>query len=255
MTSPIPLTDPEGRVWAYLCGNCHHVRGLADVMVDVTEPVEHIVQMSLEQAERCCRCTKCGVPSSWNRRGAFHSSYCEACEAKAKADEPRRRAENEARAAQEEQAFERAIASAKDRDAAVLLRNAMSDASEDVMCAGWMMGLEHILWEELQTPDRKSEWAPYLPEIRRLSEKAGGWWHWADDVGYGIELFVTLAAWQEMYKAHVEGVLATRASIQRLLGVEVGSPTWCAVAAWARDTCITPRLITLASCNDKKDDP
>lgn len=214
MTSPIPLTDPQGRVWAYLCGSCHHLRGIAEVMVDVTEPVDHLVQMSLEQAERCCTCRKCGAPTSWNRPSRIYAQVCEACEAIQVADEPRRRAEAEAIRAKENALFEAGIAKALDRDAALRLRGVMSDASEDVMCAGWLIGLEYRLDEALQHPLDAGEWTPWIPELHRLSTKAGGWWRYVDlplcddgTYGGGTEVFLTHAEW----KAHLEERSAERA--------------------------------------------
>ena len=212
--NPIPLTDPQGRVWAYLCGSCHHIRGLAEVMYDVVEPVESIVQMSLEQAERCCTCRLCGAQSSWHRPSRTYAQLCEACEAKAKEDEPRRIAEIRYIREKEDALLEAGLAKAIDRDAAIRLRDVMSEASEEVMCAGWLIGLEYALDEALRHPLDAGEWTPYIPELRRLSEKAGGWWRWVtlpsfEDGTFGgsTEVFLTHEEW----KAHLEEREAERA--------------------------------------------
>jgi len=59
----------------------------------------------------------------------------------------------------------------------VLLRR-MRDYSEDYHCAGWLSGLEFLLWEE-QTVEDKSPSAEMRAKIRgelhALSEIAGGW--------------------------------------------------------------------------------
>jgi len=138
-----------------------------------------------------------------------------------------------------------------------------------------------------------------MPEIQRLSEKAGGWWYWAG-VGDGTELFATLEEWQGRYDAHVATRLLNtiitdtaepppidadkvcsnlKKEVDRIVGsltpaekaimekrfpgerwdssggyeIVPGSPTWCAVTAWLKDTCVKPTaLIPLKKCDEEK---
>lgn len=71
MTTPIPLTKPDGTVHAYACGNCgflhcgwSHGGGWN----------EHDADRTRTEAERCCTCRKCGVFV-----GSSVRYSCEAC--------------------------------------------------------------------------------------------------------------------------------------------------------------------------------
>lgn len=68
----------------------------------------------------------------------------------------------------------------------------MEQISEDEWAAGWMSGLEFMLWarvKDLSTPpDIKTE------TLRVLSERAGGWIKW--DEKLGCPVFVPLEEWE-----------------------------------------------------------
>lgn len=76
----------------------------------------------------------------------------------------------------------------------------MSDLSEDIWCAGWLMDCEYVFWEWVQ--DGKN--LPELKPIKILSDEINGWVHWPnDDKGHPIgdgPVFVALDKWQGMYK-------------------------------------------------------
>lgn len=56
-----------------------------------------------------------------------------------------------------------------------LLRKLMSGISEDYWCAGWLSGLEYILWDAV-TGKRKNVCTPEeIEQLKYLSEKCGGW--------------------------------------------------------------------------------
>lgn len=55
-----------------------------------------------------------------------------------------------------------------------LLRE-MERMSEERWAAGWYLGIEHMLWREMQDQNNQSEDAEIL---RYLHEQAGGWWIW-----------------------------------------------------------------------------
>jgi len=61
--NPIPLSSPDGKVYAYACGHCHHVAAGAAMLVapDEPGPIPHLVVRSLEAAKACCTCHSCGA--------------------------------------------------------------------------------------------------------------------------------------------------------------------------------------------------
>lgn len=73
----------------------------------------------------------------------------------------------------------------------------MECTSEECMSAGWLYGLEHILWDAIESG--QTTWANgtidavYLAE---LSDRCGGWWVWDEESG--APRFVSLATWSAM---------------------------------------------------------
>ena len=65
------------------------------------------------------------------------------------------------------------------------LYEVMSDISEGCYCAGWMMGLEFVLWSALQDGDRRYGMgemdAKQLEKCRELAKELDGWIVWVDD--------------------------------------------------------------------------
>ena len=63
---PIALADTAlGQVYAYACGACFHVAGGSSLLgwEDGHQgPHPQLVELSHEQADRCCRCMRCGSP-------------------------------------------------------------------------------------------------------------------------------------------------------------------------------------------------
>jgi len=70
------------------------------------------------------------------------------------------------------------------------LARAMSDYSEEMWCAGWLIDLEYILWARVLEGEQA--------DIKALADAAGGWIVW-DDPDEG-ETFVPMAEWLEIYK-------------------------------------------------------
>ena len=54
--------------------------------------------------------------------------------------------------------------------------------SEERYCAGWLAGLEHILWNED---------SPEANDLHELALICNGWWIWRD----GKNEFITLEEW------------------------------------------------------------
>lgn len=75
------------------------------------------------------------------------------------------------------------------------LRERMGELSEERYFAGWMDGLEYLLWAE------------DILELQRLAVTAQGWWIWPDkehEEEFGGEIFVPLPLWEQMYREYRE---------------------------------------------------
>jgi hypothetical protein len=73
----------------------------------------------------------------------------------------------------------------------ILLR-IMRDLSEEYYGAGWIIGLEHYLWNlALRQNTVEGQMLLYCSEV------SGGWWVWDDQVGH---LFIPLAVWKTQYR-------------------------------------------------------
>lgn len=88
------------------------------------------------------------------------------------------------------------------------LRDLMSDISEDHYCAGWLIGLEFVLWRMVQGGSRHFGFGEVDParveKLRVLSRSVGGWWMWVDGetpLSSG-EKFVEIAEWEKIYAEH-----------------------------------------------------
>ncbi len=84
----------------------------------------------------------------------------------------------------------------------VLLRR-MRDYSEENHCAGWLSGLEFLLWKEPAEDDESlsaSTRAELHPELRALAEVAGGWWVYEDETQPAERgpVFISMERWQEI---------------------------------------------------------
>lgn len=64
MVRPIPLADPQGRIYTHACGKCFHVRAGSSLLwweEDHEGPHASLVEDSLRDAIACCLCTSCRV--------------------------------------------------------------------------------------------------------------------------------------------------------------------------------------------------
>jgi hypothetical protein len=79
----------------------------------------------------------------------------------------------------------------------------MSDISERCYCAGWLGGLEYILWHMLTDPAASREFGmgvvedEEIADLRAISEEIGGWICWQHHAPCG-ERFVPMAEWLKM---------------------------------------------------------
>jgi hypothetical protein len=73
----------------------------------------------------------------------------------------------------------------------------MEEISEEEWCAGWMEGLERILWERTRDPRRADQSTQLLRELAALAD---GWWVWANvPLEEPSRRFVPLAEWEPLY--------------------------------------------------------
>lgn len=195
----IALRSPDGLVYAYACGQCHHISTSGEYMHDHSpSEVASIAASSKQGAEACCRCRLCG---GYCPRDPAPPAFrtCAACWEGGERERQemlteRWKAQAEANAA----AREASLALALDREAAIALEVYMRDMSEETYCAGWLSGLEHSLWRMLSeggdhTFGIGTVTATDCDRMRRLSEKAGGWWTY--------DRFVPIAAWLMLAEA------------------------------------------------------
>lgn len=85
--------------------------------------------------------------------------------------------------------------------AAERLRYYMSDLSEMSYCAGWMEGLEYVLWKAVIGGPRKYGFLEITDEeiskLKELSDDCGGWIIFDDDKG---EIWVQMEEWLRIYE-------------------------------------------------------
>lgn len=72
--NPIPLSAPDGRIYAYACGTCHHVRSSSTPMWIDDPPGPQCVEHRRKEAEACCTCHSCHAPMS-----RINGPTCAAC--------------------------------------------------------------------------------------------------------------------------------------------------------------------------------
>lgn len=196
--NPIPLRH-QRRVYAYACGRCHQVYDGGSIRSAILDADSERLYRdrqtghSKHDAERCCTCSDCGVELPGRRCGR-----CDPCEAEEMERWTQVRAASRCERDAREAANRAAIAAAGgDVDAALRLQSAMSDLSERCYCAGWLEGCEDTLWAFTQEPGVDHAWgmgcvtAADTEELRRLSDKARGWWRWENG-----EVFVPLDEWK-----------------------------------------------------------
>lgn len=86
------------------------------------------------------------------------------------------------------------------KQAVDLLRDRMSDISEEHYCAGWLGGNEHYIYSALCGGDRHYGMGEIsdeaLAEVRALSEALDGW--------HDGNVFVPMSEWKARHKAWQE---------------------------------------------------
>jgi hypothetical protein len=76
----------------------------------------------------------------------------------------------------------------------------MSDLSEDASCAGWLVGLEYVLWETVLDRRTASRWLAFAPSevarLRDLAQDCGGWIVFDDTTQ---ETWLPMAEWERRF--------------------------------------------------------
>lgn len=79
------------------------------------------------------------------------------------------------------------------------LADYMSDMSEEAYCAGWMVGLEYVLWSAVIDGPRKygrlEITDEHIAKLKELSDACGGWIRFDYEKG---EIFVSSGEWLRM---------------------------------------------------------
>lgn len=195
---PIPLSSPDGVIYAYVCPRCNCVGMICGLSKPYgSSDIATIAKHSYQNADRCCRCRICGI----DIKPGKYPHECDVCES---VQEGIRNEETEkfiTKAKRNIDMQEESLTKSLDRDSAIKLRDFMSQISEDYYCAGWLMGLESKLWgiilaEEPNTFGMGSIEKKEMNELKILSEKCGGWWRFDDEYG---EIFVPIDEWRNLY--------------------------------------------------------
>lgn len=79
----------------------------------------------------------------------------------------------------------------------------MSDLSEQAYCAGWMDGLEHVLWSVVTGGSRRYGFLQitdeHIEKLKELSDTCGGWIIFDDEKG---ETFIPFDEWLHIYESN-----------------------------------------------------
>ena len=90
-------------------------------------------------------------------------------------------------------------------DAQRALATLISNYSEDEYSAGWLIGIEFLVWDIIRGARRQDapseEW---ITVLQNLSDEIGGWVRWKEDMPLVLSgvVFVPMAEWLEMVEEH-----------------------------------------------------
>lgn len=210
---PIPLSAPDGRIFVYACPRCERICNSIH-----TKDKERLLEESKKKAESCCLCRECGALVDKSKSG--YSYLCATCSDKQEEERKPLLDQWAKEREQEQEAREVSLTTCLDRDAARLLLQLMSGISEDYYCAGWMGGLEYSLWFITEGGSRNYGMGQLtdseVAELKRLSEKSGGWWYWSED--HNGEMFMALDRWREEYEGYMLSPKGNRIAISESEG-------------------------------------
>lgn len=224
LMAALPVRSPNGGkfILGYQCPQCWRVY-MAKSAWELSRwrniPRVDELDRAQQTALTCCRCKRC---NAWlqTREERYREpvgaiSYhddpcCNACLPAVLAAEQERETERERVRARYQARLDASLIDSYDPDAARDLCAFMSVLSEKYYCAGWLIGLEYQLWSMVHGGSR--ECGPYtvtpeeVTKLRRLHERAGGWWMWAEDSqepGASGQVFVPTAEWRKVVAQRV----------------------------------------------------
>lgn len=197
---PLPLKSPDGRIYAYICGNCHYVYVGASKLGKQDGPDEAIVEMASNMAQRCCRCHDCS-------KALFDpmKMRCGECEAKHERETSKWMEEREAENARRDEENGKVLReTGGDKGAAMLLLDIMSDISEEYYCAGWLVDLEYMLWHAVETEERSFGFGEIpnhqIEAMKEYASACGAWWVFSEE--FKGNILVPLDEWRKIYESH-----------------------------------------------------
>lgn len=87
-----------------------------------------------------------------------------------------------------------------------VLLHRMREYSEEYHCAGWLGGLEFLLWETPSSDDDSpaaKRLRNLVPELQTLAEIADGWWAWdSDQPAADNPVFIPMTRWLQVLAEH-----------------------------------------------------
>ena len=85
-----------------------------------------------------------------------------------------------------------------------MLKEYMSDLSEEAYSARWMQHLEYALWLAVENGPRKygrlAISKEHIAKLISLSKKCGGWVYWNEQ---SEETWITIEDWEKMFKENL----------------------------------------------------
>ncbi|MEH1817287.1 MAG: hypothetical protein V7L09_33490 [Nostoc sp.] len=78
------------------------------------------------------------------------------------------------------------------------LKQMMSSFSEKMWSAGWLSGLEFLLWKKVRSCSDDLTLRE-IADLNFYAGLAGGWWLWDEDKR--CEVFVELSEWLDIYSS------------------------------------------------------
>lgn len=85
-----------------------------------------------------------------------------------------------------------------------VLADTMSEISEEFYCAGWLIGLEYMLWEICTGGSREFGMGTLeettVERLKSLAEACGGWIFWSEEVNG--EAWIPFSEWTKKYEEH-----------------------------------------------------
>ena len=94
----------------------------------------------------------------------------------------------------------------------LILKDYMSWLSDEYWCAGWLIGLEYILWDLLVDPKSDAYFGSFdqrhLDRLKWLFEGANCWFYWDNSISKVLP--ISLSDWDKKYKLWKKRALSNK---------------------------------------------